>query len=425
MRENDGDRGLTRRAYLASGGAVVASGALAGCSTESGPASEGNGTDDTTSAAGESQTSESGGADGSETTDGARSETESSADGPYTVSMAPMGEVEFERVPTSIFTRLTHHAGMAFALGRGNDVNAMHAPDWYDAIWNLFTPRLPGVELDWSGLYSSWQVDKEHLYELDSDVHLADPASVDALENWDESDIDEIAENVGPWFGNSLSARHQDPPEAWADRYEYYTLWEQFETVAEVFQERERYEALASIRDDMVATIEGNLPPESERPTVTMAGTSDLESIYVYKVNVPGFLASHTRPFGLVDAFGDDVASGAAVDMEAMVAADPDAIIVMGGMHPERPMSATRQAIEDHPVGGDLSAVQNDRVYAQAARYQGPILNLFQTEMTAKQLFPEQFGEWPLYDTGPYPELSSEEQLFDHQRVADIINGEF
>jgi hypothetical protein len=64
-------------------------------------------------------------------------------------------------------------------------------------------------------------------------------------------------------------------------------------------------------------------------------------------------------------------------------------------------------------------------VYTQGARNQGPLLNLFQLEMTAKQLYPEQFGEWPGYTDGdPYPEIPADEQLFDRQRVADIVNGD-
>ena len=32
-------------------------------------------------------------------------------------------------------------------------------------------------------------------------------------------------------------------------------------------------------------------------------------------------------------------------------------------------------------------------------------MNLFQLEMTAKQLYPDRFGEWPGYSSGdPYPE---------------------
>jgi ABC-type Fe3+-hydroxamate transport system substrate-binding protein len=347
------------------------------------------------------------------------------ASGTHTATMAPMGTVEFESVPESIFTRLTHLAGMAFALGRGNDVNAMHAPDYYDAVWNQFTPRLPGVSLDWSGLYSSWDPSKEKLYELDSDVHLADPASVAALESWSETDLDEVATQVGPWFGNTFSDRNGTPPSGWGDRYEYYGLWEMFGRVAEVFRAGDRYDALKAVRDDLLATIEADRPPESGRPTAAMALPNDFDEIYVYRINTPGFLTAHTRPFGAVDAFGDDLASGDTVDLEGLLKADPDVLLGMGGMAPGTDIAKIRRNLQEDPVGRELSAVRNDRVYAQGARYQGPILNLFQLEMTAKQLYPDAFGEWPAYESGPYPELPDAERLFDRERVAEIVRGEF
>ena len=57
-----------------------------------------------------------------------------------------------------------------------------------------------------------------------------------------------------------------------------------------------------------------------------------------------------------------------------------------------------------------LTAVQVGRVYPAGGMYQGPIINLSKTERAAKQLYPDEFG--------------ADEQLFDRQRVADIINGE-
>ncbi|RKD97947.1 ABC transporter substrate-binding protein [Halopiger aswanensis] len=396
----------TRRDYVKYGGTVVGAGLFAGCTSN-----EGDESNATTSESPESSQSPS--SDGT------------IADESYTVSMSPMGEVEFDEVPETIFTRLTHLAGMAFALGRGNDVNALHAPDYYNDLWNQFTPRLPGVSIDWSGRYSSWNPDPEKLYELDSDVHLADPASVLALDGWNQSDVDEIRENISPWFGNHYSNRHLSPPDEYAGEYEYYTLWEQFEKVAQVFRAEERYEALASIHDDILATIEADLPPESERPTVVMGGFSTPTEPYVYNVDTPGYLTAHIRPLEPVDAFGDDVSSGAQIDMETLIEADPDVIISFGGMHPDTDMASIRTELENDPVGQKLTAVQNDRIYAQGARYQGPILNLFQLEMTAKQLYPDTFGEWPAYVDGAYPELPAAEQFFDRQRVADIIRGEF
>ncbi|EMA50247.1 ABC transporter substrate-binding protein [Halococcus thailandensis] len=409
MGDNDSDTTTgppTRREYVKYGGAVIGGGLLAGCTGES--SSEGG------TGAGATNTA-------NETTTGGNT-TENGED-PYSIRMAPMGNVAFDSVPGSVFTRLTHLAGMAFALGRGNDVNAMHAPDYYDALWNQFTPRLDGVSLDWSGLYSSWEPSKEKLYELNSDVHLADPAGVFSLDGWSRADVKEIRDNVAPWFGNYYSDRHAEPPAEWKDSYRYYGLWEMFEKVAKVFRENERYEALAKIHRELLDTIEVNRPPASERPTAVMALPTDFDEIYVYKVNNPGFLTAHTRPLGATEAFGDETSSGDTVDMEGLLEADPDVMLGLGGMHPETGMQEVREKLNENPVGKQLSAVTNDRVYAQGARYQGPILNLFQLEMTAKQLYPGQFGEWPTYTSGPYPEIPKEERLFDRQRVADIING--
>ncbi|WP_323676275.1 ABC transporter substrate-binding protein [Halorubellus sp. PRR65] len=394
----------TRRDYMKYGSAVIGGGLLTGCASQSGS---------------ESTTT----AESSDTATGETSATTTER-GSYAVRMSPMGEVTFDEPPETVFTRLTHHAGMAFALGHGDDVTAMHAPDYYDGLWNQYVERLPGVSLDWTGLYSSWKPDKEELYALESDVHLADPAWITQQENWDAADIDEIAENVSPWLGNSLSDIHREPTGDYAEGYEYYGLWEQFEVVAEAFRERERYEALAAVRDDLLATIEADLPARSERPTAVMIAAADVDEIYTYTMNTPGFLTAHTRPLGPRDAFEGSVESNSVIDFEKLLDADPDVILHLGGMEPGTDMAERRTAFEEDAVASKLSAVKNDRVYAQGARYQGPILNLFQLEMTAKQLYPDVFGEWPTYERGPYPELSGEEQLFDHERVAAVIDGD-
>jgi len=379
---------LTRRACLEYGGAVAGGGLLAGCT-------------------------------------GTASDTDQSSGGDaYTAEISPVGEVAFDSPPKTVFTRLSHHAGMAFALGRGDTITGMHAPEYYDGLWNQFVERLPGVTLDWTGLYSSWQASKERLYELDSDLHLTDPAWLIRQDAWDTSDIDEIATNVAPWFGNSLSDTHQEPPAEYADGYQYYTLWEQFETVAQAFQEQARYEELAAVREELMRTIQSGLPPESERPSAVMIAAQDLEEIYSYSLSQPGFLTAHTRPLGARDAFEGTVDSNEIVDFEALLEADPDVILHLGGFEPSTDLVQRREDLSAHPVASEITAVENDRVYPQGARYQGPILNLFQLEMTAKQLYPDAFGEWPLYESGAYPEIPADEQLFDRQRVADVISGE-
>lgn len=316
---------------------------------------------------------------------------------------------------------------MALALGRGDDLTGVYSPEYCDSLMNAFTGPLDGVSVDWVDLYAAWNPSKETIYELDSDVHLADPANVLTMENWDQPDVEEVRENVAPWFGNTFSDQNQKPPTEYADDYEYYTLWEIFGGVADALRERERYEALREERDAMLSTVREDLPPEDERPSVAMMlkSTND-DSLWVYRVNAAGYHSSHTRPLAAADAFeGTGVQNGDQIDYEAFVDTDPDVILTLGGMVDYHDMPAVRSGLEDDPVASEVSAVQDGRVHAQGTRHQGPLVNLFQIEMTAKQLYPDRFGEWPTYEEGPYPSLSEDERLFDHDRVADVITGEY
>ncbi|MFD1600607.1 ABC transporter substrate-binding protein [Halobellus rarus] len=388
----------TRRDYLKYGGAVIGGGLLAGCSGQSDPGSTPSqtNTDDTPTA----------------------TETATTEDESYSVTMAPAGTVEFEEPPESVFTVLLHHADMTLALGHSDSLNGMYNPQGFEESYNVLLERLDGVSIDWSGLADTWNPDKEVLYELDSDLHLEDPALMTTMEAWDTEDIEEVRTNVAPWFGNSLSRNHTEPPEDWADKYEYYTLWNIFEKVAAVFQEQTRYNALAEVHSDLVSTIESNLPPANDRPRTARFLLRG--GIWVYQLNGPGTTKAHTRVFGAEDAL--DASSNTQIDMEALAEAAPDVILVDGGLNSD--WESTRQQLYEDEVGQSIPAIENDRVYPIGVRYGGPIMNLFQLEMIAKQLYPEQFGEWPTYEGGPYPDFTEDEQLFDHQRVADIINGD-
>jgi len=354
-------------------------------------------------------------------------ETETDA-GPYSVSLAPAGEVTFEAVPEDVFTVFPWNADMALALGHGDSINSLWWGAEFGSIMNYFASALDGVSAEWGSLSGSYGAKKERLYELDSDAHLVDPAWLSTLDGWDRADIDEVAERVAPWFGNQYSNLHRSPPDDWADGYRYYTLWELFERVAGVYREQERYEALAAVHADLLATIEADLPPEGERPTVGYVQmATDLSFTYVLRLNAPGYYNAHTRPLGATDAFADTNYEGAEfkqVDFEALLEADPDVLLTLWGMTSTVDFAALQENLADDSLGSELSAVQNDRVYTQGTRFQGPLMNLFQLEMTAKQLYPEQFGEWPGYVDGEeYPEFDEDERLFDRQRVADVVNG--
>jgi len=416
----DRQRESTRRRVLQTGAGLALGGVLAGCiGSSDDPATEREPTEtptDTPTATPAATDMPAGTTETATATPG----------GPYTAEMAPMGEVSFEEKPEDVFTVLSSHADMAFALGRGDDVNAVYAVEYTDSLMNAFTPRLEGVSLDWADCLSSWNPSKEQVYELDSDVHLADPAKVLTMGNWDHSDVEEVAENVAPWFGNTFSAQRGSPPEAYADDYEYYTLWETFGGVAAALRERQRYEALAAVRADLLATVEAGLPSESERPSVAMVlPSTNGDGMWTYDVTAAGYHSSHTRPLAPVDAFGADVSNGAKIDYEGLAEADPDVLLILGGVVDAHDMPAIRETLADDPVASSVTAVDEGRIHAQGTRHQGPILNLFQIEMAAKQLYPDAFGEWPTYEEGAIPELSDDEQLFDHDRVAAIIRGEF
>ena len=408
------DHDLTRREYLTYGSAIGASGLLAGCAGGDGTTTPAEG-DDPTEASESTEPAE-----GTETPSG------------YTASMAPVGDVEFDSVPESVMVYSLLYADMAVAYGHGDAVNSLgFSAQAGGNTLDAYYERLPGVSFDHEGIEqlntgnSGVNIDRELFYELNSDLHLVDPALVVGFDGWAEDDVEEIRENVAPWFGNVLSRRNSEPPTAYADEYEYYTLWEIADRTADVFRAGSAYEELASVHADLLATIEADLPPESERPTVASVIFMD-GTFYPSRVDTAGFSNAHIRPLAPADAFAaDDVSFETSYDYERLLEVDPDVILHRYGINAYYDVGAIRDTIASDPVGEELSAVQNGRVYAGAHPMQGPLMNLFQLEMTAKQLYPEQFGEWPGYEQGdPYPEIPEDERLFDRQRVADIVGGE-
>jgi ABC-type Fe3+-hydroxamate transport system substrate-binding protein len=407
----------TRRDVIKYGGSIAGAGLLAGC------------------LGGGSGNSDSG--DDSDSGDGAGSgggsdDTDGSVD-PYSVEMAPVGEVTLDAVPEDVMVYSLLYADMAVAFGHGDAVNSLgFDADAGGNTLDAYYAELDGVEFDREGIRQlntgsggGISVDRELLYELDSDLHLADPCLFVSFDGWDQGDVAEIRDNVAPWFGNVYSRQKSKPPEPCRDGYEYYGLWEITERVAGVFREPERFEALAAVHDDLIETVQADLPPAENRPTVGTLLYMD-GTYYPSRIDDPGFATAHVRPFGVADAFdADDVTYETAYDHEQLLKVDPDVILHQYGVESYYDVAAVREELADHPVAGELSAIENDRFYSSGNPVQGPIMNLFQIEMTAKQLFPERFGEWPAYELGDgYPEIPAEERLFDRDRVARIVTGE-
>lgn len=401
----NGASGPTRRECVRYGGALVGGSILAGCS--------GDGS----------------GEDASPTAESTPTDTETptetptaTADPSYSVTMAPMGEVTFEEPPETWVAFLSTYGDMGIALGQAEGLQGLWNPE---DVPTTFYDFLPGVDVslaDVDQIAVEGEFDKEIFYELDSDAHLIDPNWLGVLsDDWTQADADEIATEVGPFLGNYIRRRGDD----WHD-YQYYSLYEAFEIVADAFQEGERYEALRSIHDEALSTIESRLPPTDERPMVGLLSVnSDFEkgSFWAYPVQ-DGNNHKQYRDLEMRGAFDEHIdGSYANWDYEQLLEVDPDAIVFQYGFShlSTEEFDERMDAMRDHPVGQELSAVANDRLYRGGASYQGPIVNLFQTEAAARQFYPEAFGEWNGIETLETADLT----LFDRQAVADVVTGEF
>ncbi|AUV80671.1 Fe3+-hydroxamate ABC transporter substrate-binding protein [Salinigranum rubrum] len=383
----------TRRTLLTTGAALV-TGALAGCSGDTG----------TNTSSTDAQSTATATATSTATTT-AQSTTENTT---YAVEMAPVGRVEFEAVPETWVANNGSWADMGVALGleppKGVWLPSRYHTRYYDEI--------PGVSVDASGIRELWGeggVGKEQFYELDADVHVADPNFLLNRGQWAESDIDEIAEQVGPFFGNSIFSRGY----AWHD-YEYYTLYEAFGKLAQVFQREDRYEAFASLHEEFQTSLASAVPAEGERPSaaVVWAGGDEPEEFYPYVID-EGTSFKHLRDLKVNDALAatdvkDFYSNRGAIDYETLLEVDPETLLIRGQEAKTRAeFEETVVAyMEDHGVASELTAVQNGDVYRAGPLYQGPITNLVGTERLAREL----------YDV--------EEDLFDRERVAAVVAGE-
>jgi len=377
--ERDSTDGATRRRFLITAG-LAGSALLAGCT---------------------------GGTDDEETTTGAGG---SASDDAYSVSMVPVGEVTFEEAPQTWVANNGSWAGMGIALGleppKGVWLTNRYHTQYYDDV--------PGVSVDKSDMVSLYQdgVSKERFYALEADVHVIDPNFLmNRFSGWDEGDVAEVERDVGPFFGNCIYAQHYP----WHDDYRYYTLYEAFEKLARVFQRTEYYEAFEAIHDDFQSNLAPGVPGQGERPEVAVLwGVGDQpEEFYPYVIG-DGTGFKHLNDLGVRDALAstdikDFHGSRAAIDLETLLDVDPEVLLLRGyeGLSRSEFEDTVVASLEEHATASALTAVDNGDVYRAGGLYQGPITNMVLTERTARHLY------------------GVEEALFDRERVAEVVEGEF
>jgi iron complex transport system substrate-binding protein len=408
------DRRPTRRHILAQTTTLVGGAALAGCL---GDTTTGGGPDETTRTTRDDDTT------------GERTAT--AADGTYQACIEPAGCHTFTEPPETYLVYNGAWADMAFALGQrdGFLTAGNMIPGFFFEPFGLDVPAQNDLAAlaNWDG--GGWS--KEVFYELDPDVILMDPNYMHGTgwdSDWKQADTEEIASNVAPFFGNNCRRRRE------FHDYELYSLYGAFEKAAELFQERERYEAIASVHADLQATVQARMPPEDDRPTVGLInGGSNPTKGTFYPLNTrgEGYEMKPWRDLDVSSAFPADM-EGGTIDYEKLLEVDPEILVVHWGIGTTGPdadgfsKATFREQYVDpmaeDAVGSQLTAVQNDDVYPGPYGEQGPLVNLLQTEMLAQQLYPDEFGA---FDAAAFPSVPESQQLFDRDRVRDVIAGEF
>jgi iron complex transport system substrate-binding protein len=400
------------------GGAVVGGGLLAGCAgqSEAGETPTETGTDKTT-----------------------ESETTTTEDPSWEVCMKPVGCRTFDEVPEDITVYGAGYADIVASLGQFDRVVAMNDPkggfpfEYYD--------RLPGVDIDVSNVTDFFpggakSADKEIFYEVDPDLNLIDPVVAKGYLGLDDTDIEEIEENVAPFFG-SWMRRPQ-----FTDNHPYYSLYEGTERVARVFQAEAQFEALRSFHDETRGRIRDRLPDPADWPTfgyINMNWWGSFDTVYANRALADGYQNKvfHDLEFDASkNAFGDVIPDddwSVESDLEALLEADPEVIVWQEGylfldqgvdFGDDEPVTWEEDivgALREDPVAGQVRAVREGNVVPGTETGAGPVSNLFNMEALAKQLFPDEFGE---YDPTRFPKDQTSERLFDRQRLADIVNGD-
>jgi iron complex transport system substrate-binding protein len=387
---------MDRREYIIATGVGLA-GAVAGCSGQSEADSGGDGaTDDATDS-------------GTAAAESTATATTEPTDSGYSVSMEPVGEVTLESVPEVWVANNGSWADMGIALG-------LDAPEgvWLPSRYHTqYYDEIPGVSVDGNSIRELWGdsgVGKEQFYEMDADIHVMDPNFLLRRGSWDQSDIDEIESQIAPFFGNSVFSTGYD----WHD-YTYYTLYEAFEKLSQAFQRTDRFDAFQAHHEEFQTSLEDIVPgSESERPEVAIvwAGSDEPTSFSPYLIE-DGTSFKQWRDLGVRDAFAkpdirDFHSDRSEVDFETLLDIDPEYLLMRGQENKTRAEfeDTVVRSLEADPTGSELTAVQNGNVYRGGSLYQGPITNLVLTERAASQVY------------------DADRDLFDRQRVADIVAGD-
>ena len=396
----------TRRDYVKYGGAVLTGGLLAGCSA----------TGSSSTDAPDTETSE----PAQSATEGESTETDALEQESFTVTVEPYGSTTLESTPKAYAT--SGGAWTDFGFAFGSEPAAMSRIDPYPT---RYYDLLPGVTFDTSGMTNLGdpsEYSKEQFYELDVDALLVDKILVASYAGWETEDFEEVGENVAPFCGTYIRNEWAGEALGMEFSFPHYTLTEAVELAGELFQDTARAEAWVSLHESFRSDLQSTAPSES--PSIGLLYSASQPSEGKFMVTDPtvrGVATRQYRTFGVENAFADiELTDGWKTDYEGLLEADPEYLFFDSTLSMGRDEFRTRfvEPLEESAVGSELTAVREGNVLRGGGRYQGPIVNLFVSEVLAKQLYPDEFGEFTAVG-----EVPDGEKLFDRQRVADIVNG--
>ena len=347
---------------------------------------------------------------------------------PYFVEMSPAGRVRFDHPPRRVVTLDANYNEILVALGVESRLVATGSSNnFFDGFYR----QIPGVtntidcpKLTYLYGASGTLFDKETLYALHAEVHHIDPLQLASSKGWSRADVDEIARNVGPFIANRYSRENSYPGK---EPYTYYNVWELSDKIAQVYRRSQVIARLQRIGEKLVGDIQARLPPIEKRPRVGLVVYTTNGRFLPFSLMSKGFGQAQYRAVGARDAFESIAAStyadagrGTQLDIEGLLALDPDVLIVPWAIYPaSRPGYDLLRKLKDDPLGRRLTALRQDRVYPGGTPLQGPVFFLFQIEMAAKQIYPDLFG--PYRDDQYYPPA---EQLFDRAAVAAALKDD-
>ncbi|WP_049900104.1 ABC transporter substrate-binding protein [Halococcus agarilyticus] len=419
MSREAGDRGaLTRRECVRYGGALVGGGLFAGCIGGSGDDDRGG---DRIAAGGSNSSSTS--AETSDRTGSKPSQERTSAtQGSYEATPKPYGPVSFDEPPNSYATTGGAWTDVGFAFG--SEPAAMSRIDPYPT---RYYDLLPGVAFDTNGitdLGNPSEYGKEQFYELDVDALLVDRILLASYADWKRKDFEEIGENVAPFCGSYIRNEWSGEALGMDFSFPHYDLPGAVTLAGEIFQQRERATAWTNLHESFRGELRSRAPSKSPSIGLLYSASKPAEGTFmITDPTLAGVATRQYRTFGVENGFVDvDLTDGWKTDYEGLLEADPEYLFFDStlSMSQENFEKQFVTPLENSEVGSELRAVEQGNVFRGGGRYQGPIINLFVSEVLAKQLYPEQFGEFSA--VGKIPQG---ERLFDRKRVADLINGDF